>query len=134
MAGLRSSKEAVAMPLNGAFDPAELVREGQVHRRIYTDPAVFELEMDRLFGRAWLYLAHESQVAETGDFVTAYIGNRPVIVSRHSDGEIYAFANRCTHRGMKVCRYDQGNTRVFTCPYHAWSFALDGSLQGVPQY
>lgn len=111
---------------------SNLALDSRVHRRVYTDADVFTSEMERVFGRAWLYLAHESQVAETGDFVTAYIGNRPVIVSRHSDGEIYAFANRCTHRGMKVCASRRGSKKRFICPYHGWAFATDGALIGIP--
>ena len=110
----------------------DLVPEGRVHRRVYTDPDVFAAEMERIFRRAWVYVAHESQLTEPGDFVTAHIGDRPVIVSRHSDGEIYAFANRCTHRGMKVCAARQGSKKRFICPYHGWAFATDGTLIGIP--
>ena len=87
---------------------ATLAPEGRVHRRVYTDPDIFAAEMERIYGHAWLYVAHESQLAETGAFVTAHLGDRPVIVARHTDGEIYVFANRCTHRGMKVCSARRG--------------------------
>ena len=110
----------------------DLAPEGRVHRRVYTDDAVFAAEMDRIYGRAWLFVAHESQIAEPGQFVSAHIGDRPVIVARHSDGEIYAFANRCTHRGMKVCTARRGSKKRFICPYHGWAFATDGSLIGIP--
>ena len=110
----------------------ELAPNGRVHRRVYTDAEVFAAEMERIFRRAWVYVAHESQLAAPGDFVTAHIGNRPVIVSRHSDGGIYAFANRCTHRGMKVCAARQGSKKRFVCPYHGWAFATDGTLIGIP--
>ena len=111
---------------------SELAPEGRVHRRVYTDADIFAAEMERIFRRAWVYIAHESQVSAHGDFVTAYIGDRAVIVSRHDDGEIYAFANRCTHRGMKVCTARQGSKKRFICPYHGWTFATDGSLIGIP--
>ena len=111
---------------------SELAPEGRVHRRVYTDADIFAAEMERIFRRAWVYIAHESQVSAQGDFVTAYIGDRAVIVSRHDDGEIYAFANRCTHRGMKVCTARQGSKKRFICPYHGWTFATDGSLIGIP--
>lgn len=111
---------------------SELAPEGRVHRRVYTDADIFAAEMERIFRRAWVYIAHESQVSAQGDFVTAYIGDRAVIVSQHDDGEIYAFANRCTHRGMKVCTARQGSKKRFICPYHGWTFATDGSLIGIP--
>jgi phenylpropionate dioxygenase-like ring-hydroxylating dioxygenase large terminal subunit len=111
---------------------SQLALESRVHRRVYTDADVFNAEMERVFGRAWLYIAHESQLAETGDFVTAHIGNKPVIVARHSDGGIHAFANRCTHRGMKVCAARRGSKKRFVCPYHGWAFSTDGSLIGIP--
>lgn len=110
-----------------------LVREDRVHRRVFEDPAVFELEMERLFGRAWVYVAHESQAPEPGDFLTTYIGRNPVIFCRHSDGKLYVLHNRCGHRGALVCNLDHGNTgKRFRCPYHGWTFHTDGSLHAVP--
>lgn len=111
---------------------SELALDSRVHRRVYTDSEVFDAEMERVYGRAWLYVAHESQLSEPGEFVTAHIGARPVIVARHTDGEIYAFANRCTHRGMKVCSARRGAKKRFVCPYHGWAFATDGALIGIP--
>ena len=67
-----------------------------MHRRVYTDATIFDAEMERIYNHVWLFVAHESQLSEPGQFVTAYIGNRPMIVSRHTDGEIHVFANRCT--------------------------------------
>ena len=110
----------------------DLAPEGRVHRRVYTDPAIFDAEMDRIYGNAWLFVAHESHIAEPGQYVTAHIGDRPMIVARHTDGEIYVFANRCTHRGMKVCGARRGSKKRFVCPYHGWAFATDGSLIGIP--
>ncbi len=105
---------------------------GRVHRRVYTDPKVFGAEMDRVYGHTWLFVAHESQMREPGQFVSAHIGDRPVIAVRHSDGQIYVFANRCTHRGMKVCSARRGSKKRFVCPYHGWSFGTDGALLGIP--
>lgn len=109
-----------------------LVRPNGVHRRLYTDPAIFELEMDRIFGRAWLFLAHESQVKSPGDFIRTRIAREDVIVTRAPDGKIRALVNRCTHRGAQVCIAERGNTAGFACPYHAWTFGLDGRLNSVP--
>ncbi len=111
---------------------SSLVQDGRVHRRFYTDPAVFEEEKERLFRRAWLWLGHDSQVARPGDFFTARMAAERVIVVRHVDGSIRAFHNRCTHRGAEVCAEPAGNVRSFVCPYHAWTFRTDGSLASVP--
>lgn len=113
-------------------DFSDLVPNGRVHKRVYIDTDVFTAEMERIYGRAWLFVAHESQIAAPGDFVAAHMGDRPVLVARHTDGEIHVFANRCTHRGMKVCAARRGSKRRFICPYHGWAFATDGSLIGIP--
>jgi len=109
-----------------------LVEPDRVHRRLYTDPAIFELEMTRIFGRCWLFLAHESQVAASGDFIRTRLGREDVIVTRGRDGRIHALVNRCTHRGAQICAHEKGNTAAFACPYHAWTFGLDGVLGSVP--
>lgn len=109
-----------------------LVQPDRVHRSLYTDPAIFALEMKRIFGRAWLFLAHESQVAAAGDFIRTRIGPEDVIVTRARDGRIHALVNRCTHRGSQICAVERGNAGGFACPYHAWTFGLDGVLNSVP--
>jgi phenylpropionate dioxygenase-like ring-hydroxylating dioxygenase large terminal subunit len=111
---------------------SELVGRGRVHRRFYTDPAVFEAERERIFRRVWLWLGHESQIRRPGDFFTARMAGERIIVARHTDGAIHAFNNRCTHRGAEVCAATAGNARSFVCPYHAWTFRTDGSLASVP--
>src|ERR1700754_4077399 len=114
----------------GAY--SDLVGRGRVHRRFYTDPAVFEEEQARIFRRVWLWLGHESQLRSTGDFFTARLAGERIIVVRHTDGAIHAFHNRCTHRGAEVCPASAGNARNFVCPYHAWTYRTDGSLASVP--
>ena len=99
---------------------------------IYTSPEVFEQEMDRIFGRTWVYLAHESELPGPGDYVTSYLGRLPVIVSRDQQGAVRVFFNRCRHRGAALVRHAAGNTRYFTCKYHGWSYAGDGRLAAVP--
>lgn len=111
---------------------SDLVQPGRVHRRVYTDPAVFEEERRRIFRRVWLWLGHESQVKSPGDFFTARLAGEPVIVARHADGKLHAFHNRCTHRGAQVCAAASGNARSFVCPYHAWTYRTDGALASVP--
>src|SRR3990172_1394037 len=95
-----------------------LIQEDRVHRRIYTDPAIFAAEMRTIFGGVWVYLAHESQIPKPDDFVTARLGLRPLIVVRDSAGTIRALYNRCTHRGSTICRQTRGSARAFQCPYH----------------
>ncbi|WP_210590609.1 Rieske 2Fe-2S domain-containing protein [Streptomyces sp. GESEQ-35] len=113
-------------------DIAALVEDDRVAGTLYTGPELFELEMDRIFHRTWVWVAHESEIAKAGDFKTAWIGRRPVIVSRDRKGGINVLLNRCRHRGASVCDVPKGNGNGFTCPYHAWSYALDGTLRGIP--
>jgi len=111
---------------------AMLVQPDRVHRSVYTDPVIYEMEMTRLFGRAWLLLGHESQVPQAGDFITTRMGREPVIVVRDEDGAINVFVNRCTHRGALVSHLARGSAKALTCPYHGWAFGLDGTLKWVP--
>lgn len=117
--------------LSSNFDPGSLVLSDRVHRSVYNDPAIFDLEMERIFGRAWIYIGHESEVTEKGDYVTRLVGRRPVILSRHSDGNVYVIHNSCGHRGAKVCVAAQGNARPLRCPYHGWTFKSNGDLDAV---
>lgn len=118
-------------------DPARedldsLVEPERVHRRVYSDPDLYELELDRIFGRAWLYVGHESQVPQPGDFFTTQLGRQPVVMARHADGQIYVLENRCPHKGALVCPERSGHTDRFMCMYHGWRFDCDGSLRSVP--
>jgi phenylpropionate dioxygenase-like ring-hydroxylating dioxygenase large terminal subunit len=107
---------------------------GTVDRDIFTSPDIHRQELEQLFARSWLFVGHESQVAKPGDFFVSRMGDESVILCRDAQGSIHVFLNSCRHRGMKVCRFEQGNTSLFVCPYHSWSYATDGKLQGVPQY
>ena len=113
-------------------DLSLLVSDRHVHRRVYVDPTLFELEMDRLFGRVWLYAAHESQLRRSGDFVRTRLGRQEVLVVRQEDGGIAALHNRCAHRGAALCAAERGNARRLVCPYHAWTYRTDGVLESVP--
>lgn len=115
-----------------AADIGALIQPGRVHRRIYADPAIFDLEMERIFGKTWVYVGHESQVANVGDFATTRIGRRPMVMVRHSDGNIHVIHNQCAHRGAMVVAQDSGNAEEFVCCYHGWTYGTDGKLIRVP--
>jgi 3-phenylpropionate/trans-cinnamate dioxygenase alpha subunit len=108
------------------------VERGEVDRRIFSDPEIFELEMELIFGRAWLFLCHESQVKKAGDFFEAPMGRDNVLVVRQRDGGVKGLLNTCAHRGNAVCRAEEGNTKNFMCTYHGWTYDLAGKLVGVP--
>jgi len=107
---------------------------GQISREIFVNDEIYAQEQERVFARSWLFVGHESQIANPGDFFVSRMGEESVILCRDRAGEVHVFLNSCRHRGMKVCRYDDGNTTVFTCPYHGWSFGTDGALVGVPYF
>ncbi|MFB9952966.1 aromatic ring-hydroxylating dioxygenase subunit alpha [Rhizobium puerariae] len=114
------------------LDIGELVEPNRIHRRVITDPDVFELEMDRIFGRSWIYVGHESQIPQRGDYFTTQVGRQPVVMTRHENGQIYVLENRCPHKGALVCPDRNGNAKRFMCMYHGWRFDGDGSLVSVP--
>src|SRR5262249_4108059 len=116
------------------IDERVSLERGEVDRRIYGDPAIFDLEMERIFGRAWLFLCHESQILEPGDFFQSVMGRDNVLVVRQKDGSIKAMLNTCAHRGNAVCRAEEGNAKSFLCTYHGWSYGIDGCLNGVPGF
>ena len=110
-----------------------LVRETEVHRDLYLDQELFELEMEHLFANTWIYVGHDSQVPKIGDYYATTIGAQPVIMVRDTADSIKVLYNRCPHKGTRLTGETCGNVgRFFRCPYHAWTFRLDGSLAGVP--
>lgn len=116
-----------------------LVRENvedktfHVHRSTMTDRDIFEKERENIFSHTWLYVGHESEIPEKGDFVRRSVGGRPLFMVRGAkSGNVNVFHNTCTHRGATICRADKGNGKVFQCFYHAWTFDSEGALKGVP--
>ena len=110
------------------FDP----ERGLLSRRTFSDPEIFEQELDHIFRRAWLFVAHESQIPSPNDYFCSRMGVDRVIVTRDQQGAVRVLLNTCRHRGMRLVRYDEGNTKLFTCPYHAWTYSTDGSIVQVP--
>lgn len=100
-------------------------------RDVFTDPALFDLEMKHIFEGNWVYLAHESQIPEPNDYFTTWIGRTPIVVTRDKGGELHAFVNACAHRGATLCRRKHGNKGSFTCPFHGWTFSNTGRLLKV---
>src|SRR5947207_707214 len=110
------------------------VSTGTVDRRIYNDQAIYQLELERIFARAWNFMCHESQIAKPGDFFTTYIGEDRVIATRDKNGDPQVFLNTCRHRGNAVCRAEEGHATSFMCTYHGWTYDLQGKLVGVPGF
>ncbi|MFT5134736.1 MAG: hypothetical protein ACI9SC_003217, partial [Gammaproteobacteria bacterium] len=81
---------------------AAMVEKDRVHKRVYTDPLIFDLEMERVWGKAWIFIGHESQVPRAGDYFATTIGVQPVVMTRHKDGEIHVLFNRCAHKGAQL--------------------------------
>jgi phenylpropionate dioxygenase-like ring-hydroxylating dioxygenase large terminal subunit len=107
-------------------------KDGYVASAVHFDPRLHELEAVEVFGRTWLVVGHEDMIPKPGDFVTNYMGEVPVIITRSRTGAINVLVNRCSHRGNEVCLFDRGNARGFSCSYHGWSYGLDGSMLGAP--
>jgi len=105
---------------------------GKIDRGIFSDQAIYDAEMEKIFGRAWLMIGHESLVPQVNDFFHTYMGEDPVLVVRDTAGTVRAFLNVCRHRGNRLCRADDGNAASFTCAYHGWTYGNDGKLVGVP--
>jgi p-cumate 2,3-dioxygenase alpha subunit len=104
----------------------------QVHRSSMVSPDIYDLEKQHIFDRCWLYLGHESEVPNPGDYVRRVVAERPLFFARSRDGELKVFHNTCPHRGALICRTDHGNAQVLQCFYHAWSFNTSGELVGMP--
>ncbi|NIV16843.1 MAG: Rieske 2Fe-2S domain-containing protein [Woeseiaceae bacterium] len=111
---------------------AELIAEQRpgfaLERRFYTDPDIYALELERIIGRNWILAGHQSQFPESGDFKVVKVANESAIIVRGSDGELRAFANVCRHRGSLVCLKPEGHADKFMCPYHGWTYDIDGRL------
>lgn len=123
--------------LDNADDLAALLDSPQpglaLPRAFYTSQALYDAEMARYWNASWIWVGHVSQIPEPGDFFTFDYGPESIIIARDRAGEVGAFLNVCRHRGSRVCTAKAGNTRVFACPYHAWTYELDGRLRVAHQ-
>jgi phenylpropionate dioxygenase-like ring-hydroxylating dioxygenase large terminal subunit len=129
---LQNNPASLADGAADLYDWDQLVQTDRVNRLIYTDRAIFEAELTRIFGAVWVYLGHESQIPDENDFLTTKLGLRPIILLRDMNGKVRALFNRCSHRGTTLCRLERGAARMFTCPYHGWSYLNTGKLRAVP--
>ena len=102
---------------------------GKIDRRIFIDQDIYDEEMAKIFGRAWLMIGYESLGPQANDFFHTYMGEDPVILTRDSQGQLHALLNMCRHRGNRVVRCDDGNARRFMCTYHGWTYANNGMLE-----
>ncbi len=119
-----------AFPMSSSY--ADLVKPDRASSALYTDPALFEIEMRKIFEITWVWVAHRSEIPKPGDFKMGHVGLQPVIIVRDRKGVVHVHVNRCRHRAATLCEVRKGKTSSFVCPYHGWSYALDGSLRGVP--
>jgi phenylpropionate dioxygenase-like ring-hydroxylating dioxygenase large terminal subunit len=115
-----------------SVDIASLVQPARVDGAVYTSEQVYDLEMQRIFREGWAFVAHESEVPERGDYITRSLGGEPIVIVRGKDDVVRVLANRCSHRGNRLCNAEKGNSSSFRCPYHGWTFANDGHLVAVP--
>ncbi|MFM2278034.1 MAG: hypothetical protein RLZZ444_265, partial [Pseudomonadota bacterium] len=106
--------------------------DAKVATSMYEDADLFKAEMEQIFRKTWVWVAHQSEIPDKGSFKLSNVGLEPVIVVRDRKGEVHVLVNRCRHRAATVCEVKKGKTSSFQCPYHGWGYGLDGSLRGLP--
>ena len=106
--------------------------KGLVDRAIFSDEEIYRIELKQVFGRAWLFMCHDTQIPNPGDFFQTFMGEEKVIVVRNRQGGVEVLMNACRHRGAAVCRAHSGTASKFMCAYHGWTYDLSGNLIGVP--
>lgn len=104
----------------------------EVKMRVLSDAELYQLEMEKIFAKTWVFLAHETEIPNSGDFVQRDMGSDSVLVTRDREGQVHVVLNVCTHRGMKVSTLDVGNTQAHMCIYHGWAFKPNGDFIGAP--
>lgn len=124
----------LSMPISrrDPVDVAALIEPDRVHGSVYTDAALFEMEMQKIFRDGWVFVGHDSEIAQAGEYVRRTLGRDEVLMVRQRDASIAVLANRCAHRGNMICVAKQGREKYFTCDYHGWVYDLAGNLKDVP--
>ncbi|MCL6637404.1 MAG: aromatic ring-hydroxylating dioxygenase subunit alpha [Alicyclobacillus sp.] len=107
------------------------IRRGLLPQWAFSDPGIYQAELEKIFYKTWQFLGHTSEIPKSGDFVTRWMVHDPVLLLRDTNGEIQAYLNSCSHRGAPVCIEDCGNRKTFTCPYHGWTYDSKGELIGI---
>jgi phenylpropionate dioxygenase-like ring-hydroxylating dioxygenase large terminal subunit len=126
---------AIADPVEALIeDVGSAMEDGLLPAQVFNDPKVHQLELERIFARAWVFVGHESEVPQPGDYCLRYIGEDTFIFVRDEDGQIQVLFDGCRHRGVQVCRAERGNASHFRCSYHGWTYRNNGELIGVPGY
>lgn len=108
--------------------------EGVLDPNIFLDEEIYQLELERIWRRSWVFVGHETMLARPGDYITTHLGEDPILLVSDPQGKPRAFLNRCRHKGVKLCPFDRGSAKNFSCVYHNWTYANDGSLVNVPEY
>lgn len=128
---VQARRNSVDETLENALDYRPEEGVVRVNRKVFTDQELFDLEMRYIFEGNWIFLAHESQIPNVGDYYTTNIGRQPIMITRSKDGELNALINACSHRGAMLCRRKTDNRTTITCPFHGWTFSNDGRLLKV---
>lgn len=132
--GIDSTGQPAAGDIESVIEEAGKIAEtGEIPKRIHNDRAIHERELSRVFADNWVFIGHESELPEPGDYAKRYVADSPFIFVRDEDGEIRVLFDSCRHRGTTVVRAEQGNTSYFRCPYHNWVYRNTGELVGVPR-
>ncbi|MFS2327101.1 aromatic ring-hydroxylating dioxygenase subunit alpha [Brucella sp. H1_1004] len=99
-----------------------------LEQKFYTDPDFYKLDLENIFYRDWLFVGHDCELPKTGSYMTVQVGAYPVVIVRDAQGGIRAFHNSCRHRGSRICSAEKGTAAKLVCPYHQWTYELDGRL------
>jgi len=128
-------KQATLEEIIGAYDAAAPLQEAStISAPWYVDPQIAELERQMVFSRTWQVIGRTDQLRAPGDFITATVAEEPIVAVRGTDGVLRAFFNVCRHHAAAVATEPTGNAASLRCPYHGWTYGLDGSLKGVPEF
>ncbi len=115
------------------IDFNHLIQTDRIHGSLYTDPEIYQQELEKIFYQGWVFVGHDSEIPEPGDWVRRNIGEQPVLMIRDNQNQVQILMNRCTHRGNLLCTKKQGHGKQLVCPYHGWVFGNDGQLLDTPE-